>query len=87
MVLLRAKFDRYVSARVRQESLEDLDKTWVSVTRQVNLCRDRKDNMILEVALNGNADLIVSGDQDLLSLNPFGEIAIVSPAAYLAMLE
>ena len=36
----------------------------------------------LELAVNGHADLIVSGDADLLALNPFRDIPIVTPAAF-----
>jgi predicted nucleic acid-binding protein len=41
--------------------------------------------MFLDLALNGQADLIVTGDQDLLCMPPWRGIAIVSPADYLAM--
>ena len=34
--------------------------------------------------MNGRADVIVSGDKDLLDLNPFRGIAIPIPTAYLA---
>ncbi len=37
---------------------------------------------VVKVALNGRADLIVSGDQDLLTLNPFREMPIVKPATF-----
>jgi predicted nucleic acid-binding protein len=37
-----------------------------------------------EVAVNGRADLMVTGDRDLLALDPFMGIAITSPAGYLA---
>ena len=86
-VLLRSKFDRYASLEKRRNVLGQLDGVFVSITERVQVCRDQEDNMILEVALNGRADLIVSGDQDLLSMSLFGEIAILSPAAYLAMLS
>lgn len=39
--------------------------------------------MFLEAAVNGRADVLVSGDKDLLVLNPFAGIAILSPAEYL----
>jgi putative PIN family toxin of toxin-antitoxin system len=50
-------------------------------------CRDAKDNKFLEVATAGKADVIVSGDADLLVLNPFEGISIVGPADFLAMLD
>jgi predicted nucleic acid-binding protein len=36
----------------------------------------------LELAINGHADLIISGDADLLALNPFRKIPIVPPADF-----
>jgi len=50
-------------------------------------CRDPKDNKFLEVAVEGKADVIVSGDEDLLVLSPFEGIAIVSPARFLEMVQ
>ena len=50
----------------------------------MQVCRDAKDDKFLDVAINGGADLIVTGDTDLLVLHPFESIEIVTPAAYLA---
>lgn len=55
----------------------------VPITQRVTECRDPKDNKFLELAWNGRADLIVSGDHDLLALNPFREIPIVKPAGFI----
>ncbi len=49
----------------------------------MQICRDPDDDKFLELALNGEADLIVTGDDDLLALHPFHSIPIVTPAAYL----
>lgn len=46
-------------------------------------CRDPKDDFILECAATGNADFIVTGDKDLLSLHSHGDIAIITPRQYL----
>jgi predicted nucleic acid-binding protein len=53
---------------------------------RITACRDPKDNKFLEVAGAGKADVIVSGDQDLLVLHPFVGIPIVPPATFLQML-
>jgi putative PIN family toxin of toxin-antitoxin system len=50
-------------------------------------CRDPKDDKFLEVAVSGEAEVIVSGDEDLLVLNPFRGIPILPPAEFLKMLE
>ncbi len=55
--------------------------------RRVTVCRDPKDNQVLEAAIAGRADVIVSGDDDLLVLNPFEGIPTVVPADFLAMLD
>ncbi len=53
----------------------------------ITACRDPKDNKFLEVAVAGRADVIVSGDKDLLVLHPLQGIAIESPRDFLARLE
>jgi putative PIN family toxin of toxin-antitoxin system len=54
----------------------------VSITQRIVASRDPTDDRFLELAVNGLADMIVSGDADLLVLNPFRGIPIVSPAAF-----
>lgn len=51
------------------------------------VCRDPDDDQVLALALAAHAELIVSGDDDLLSLGSFEGIAIVTPAGALASLE
>jgi len=55
--------------------------------KRITTCRDPKDDKFLEVAVAGSADVIVSGDQDLLVLHPFAGIPILPPAAFLQMLD
>jgi putative PIN family toxin of toxin-antitoxin system len=84
-VLARAKFDRYISLEDRQQFLRLLGRLaeFVPNVYRVRDCRDPKDNKFLEVALNGKADLILTGDADLLALHPWRDIAVLSPADYL----
>jgi len=53
-------------------------------TVSVTVCCDPKDNKFLEAALAGKADALVSGDADLLVLNPFENIPVLRPAEFLA---
>ena len=80
-VLSRSKFARYVSRRERELFLAQIGSAaeFVPIIRLVRECRDPKDDKFLEVALNGRADVIVTGDADLLSLNPWREIQVLSP--------
>ena len=52
----------------------------------ISVCRDPRDDKFLEAALAGQADAIVSGDADLLVLNPFESIPILRPAEFLALI-
>lgn len=84
-VLSRSRFDRYVSRADRQHFLRLLGGIVrvVSVTRRIEACRDPEDDKFLDVALNGEAQLILTGDRDLLALHPFHGIEILSPADFL----
>lgn len=54
--------------------------------KRLRICRDPKDDMLLECCLTAKADLLVTGDLDLLSISgsPFA-VEIVTPAEYLGM--
>ena len=84
-VLSRSKFDPYVSIADRQEFIRQLARVaeLVPILHTIRACRDPKDDRILELAVNGSAGLIVTGDRDLLALHPFRGIQILSPEAYL----
>ena len=56
----------------------------VLTTTQLQVVADDSDNRVLEAALDGGADYIVSGDDDLLALGSFEGIPIVTPVIFLA---
>ena len=84
-VLLRRKFDHYMNFDDRQSFLHDLHSIalFVDIPTPIRACRDPKDDKFLEVAVHGRADLIVTGDTDLLALHPFRGIAFLTPTEYL----
>jgi uncharacterized protein len=45
--------------------------------------RDPKDDKILDLALNGQAEYIVTGDKNLLVLNPFRNLKIITAEEFL----
>jgi len=51
------------------------------------VCRDEDDDMVLTTAIAGKADVIVTGDEDLLVLRKFGGIKILSPRQFLELLD
>lgn len=57
---------------------------WIEVTGEISgICRDPQDDCILECALKAGADLIITGDKDLLVLGEFRGIRIITPRQYL----
>ena len=58
----------------------------IHVRETITACRDPKDDKFLELAVNGSADVIVSGDADLLSLQVFRGIPVVTPAHFMQAL-
>jgi putative PIN family toxin of toxin-antitoxin system len=86
-VLRRPKFDRYVPEQARLEFLAALleKAEWVTATPEIQACRDPKDDKFLSLAVGGRANHLVSGDPDLLVLNPFRGIQILAPQQFLAV--
>lgn len=85
-VVMRRKFDRYLSIARREfflgEFYDTSEHVLISEAERTNACRDPKDNKFLELAVCGKAEYIISGDEDLLELNPFKGIRIVDPAGF-----
>ncbi len=84
-VLQRSKFDKYIHSHELAEfiSLLSLRTIVPSKYGKINDCRDKKDNTILEAAIYGNADFIITGDEDLLVLNPYRWIRILNPVTFI----
>lgn len=86
-VFSRPKFDKYISFETRLLFIDNIVSEAIlhQPAEKITACRDPKDNKFLEAAVSINADCIVSGDQDLLILNPFNSIQIITPAAFLEL--
>jgi putative PIN family toxin of toxin-antitoxin system len=84
-VLLRDKFDHAIDRALREELIREYSRlcTLVPIPRPIRACRDPKDDKFLAVAVHGRAEAIITGDRDLLDLNPFMGIAILTSAEYL----
>jgi putative PIN family toxin of toxin-antitoxin system len=88
-VFLRKKFDRYASLSRRLALIELLETQlliWPSeLIRPLDVCRDPKDNMYLELAVSASVSCIITGDKDLLSLDPFGKTRILPATDFVAL--
>lgn len=88
--LWRPKFDRYLSLERRRLLLHDLRAVgeWFKLQPppSTTFSRDPDDDKFVHLALASQADWLVSGDQDLLSLAPLNGVEILSPAEALQRL-
>ncbi|MFQ5640976.1 MAG: putative toxin-antitoxin system toxin component, PIN family, partial [bacterium] len=84
-VLSREKFSRYVTSEERELFLQWFirEVRLVEVTEKIQVCRDSKDDRFLELAVSGKASHLITGDEDLLALNPFRGIHILTPKEFL----
>lgn len=60
-------------------------EVWFEPAVRVSDCRHPKDNKYLELALAAGAEIIVSGDHDLLVLKPWRGVLIIQAAEYLSL--
>lgn len=88
-VLFRPKFDRYLTSATRKRFMAAILRraVIVEVEQTIHECRDPKDDKFLDLAVGGNASLVITGDDDLLTLNPFRGIPIVTPSEFLVILS
>lgn len=81
-----SRFDRYLAIDDRELFLETVVERakLVAPTEAIQACRDSGDDYLLELAVAGAASAVITGAGDLLVLNPFREIEIISPTQFLA---
>lgn len=90
VVLMRDKFDRYLDLESRQRFFQHYrtatslfavsDDEEIAITPT---CRDPRDNKFLALAWHCSAHLLISSDEDLLILNPWQNIPILTPVQFL----
>ncbi len=84
-VARRPKFRRFFSLADIEDLLETISEyaDLVKVKTEIKVCRDPKDNFLLELSIDGNADFLLTGDNDLLELAKIGETVIVTISDFL----
>jgi putative PIN family toxin of toxin-antitoxin system len=83
-VLHRPKFTKYIDVGDIEGLSIRIKRSWfcVPILRRIKLCRDPKDDKFLELAFNGEASHLITGDADLLILNPFDNIPVMNPRTF-----
>jgi putative PIN family toxin of toxin-antitoxin system len=84
-VLHRSKFDRYIPLDQRLAFFRAFISLAepVTITTEITACRHPPDDKFLSLAVSGNANLILTGDKDLLALHPFEGFDILNANSYL----
>lgn len=88
-VINRPKFKNLFTPGRVKELFALLDNYAIVVlpNQKIDICRDAKDDFLLEIALKGRTDYIITGDNDLLILDPFRGIRILKPADFAAIMQ
>ena len=88
-VVERPKFKRFFSQKDIELILNlfDLFGELVNIKSDVNICRDAKDNFLLNLSIDGKADYLVTGDKDLLVLKKIKKTQILTMSQFLLIAE
>ncbi|MCD4794797.1 MAG: putative toxin-antitoxin system toxin component, PIN family [Bacteroidales bacterium] len=87
-VAKRPKFKKYFSDNDINELLRlfDIYGKFVNVVSEINGCRDKKDNFLLNLAIDSNADYLVTGDGDLLDIKKINNTEIIKINKFLEII-
>lgn len=83
-VVARPKFQKFFSQDDVIDILNIIDKKadFVNVVSKIDICRDVKDNFLLSLAVDGTADFLITGDNDLLELSEIEKTKIITITQY-----
>ena len=84
--ITKPKLKKYFGTNALEEMLLIFDPfiDFIEVKSIVTVCRDNKDNFLLALAKDGQADFLITGDKDLLVLKRYGKTKIISISEYLS---
>lgn len=84
---IREAFPKITDEKVKEmlDIVKNIDP--VEIKSKVTICRDAKDNKFLECALDGDADYLVTADEDLLVLKSYGQTKIIPSDEFIKILE
>lgn len=87
MVFAREKFNRWLSLEIRIAFIENVisNALPIQIVENIQECRDAKDDKYLSLAASAQADAIITGDNDLLVMNPFRQIPILNASDFLLL--
>lgn len=85
----RPKLMKYFEQSDLEKILENIDEfaEFIQVHSEVKFLNDSKDDFLLSLAVDGNADYLITGDKDLLEVKKYGTTEIISIAEFLDKYE
>ena len=88
-VTTRSKLKKYFSDTDIEKLIKLFDTygTVIHVIPQIKICRDEKDNFLLDLAVQGNADYLITSDKDLLTLSKIEKTLISTFSDYINSLK
>jgi uncharacterized protein len=86
--LEKDKLRKYIKNEAKEKFLAIIQNLFIKqkVTSNTKHCRDFKDNVFIDLALDSRADLLITGDKDLLVLGKIEKFFIVSPKDFVEKL-
>ncbi len=84
---LRGKFKADADKLPLVAALREEAEIVVPAVLSERVCRDKDDDVVLATAVAGKAQIIVTGDDDLLVLKKFRGVRILSPRQFLEVLD
>jgi len=81
----RPKLMKYFGQSALEAILETIEEfaEFIDVTSQIKFLNDSKDDFLLSLAIDGNADYLITGDKELLEVKKYGETEIISITEFL----
>ena len=88
-VVSRPKFERFFSPQDVEELMNKFDfyGKLIEVNSNIKDCRDKKDNFLLNLAIDSKADFLVTGDDDLLILKKIKQTKILTYKEFIKQLK
>ena len=85
----KEKFENYLDNIQKEQICSDVihRSKIIFVNIQIHDCRDPRDNVFLELAASCSADIIVTGDKDLLELDPWRDVRILTPRQCIELID
>lgn len=82
---IRSKFEKYLPLEKRMSVIGEFQARGALIKTRIviSICRDPNDNKFLELAVSSNASCIITGEKDLLILDPFRGIPILNAADFI----